>query len=251
MKEKIYTIPVNDAFSENCECPLCFLEKKLEEEAVDYTLGAAMMEPDYRIKSNERGFCRRHYPMLISKQNKLSLSLVLDTHLNEMREKLKTFEKDVLSESAEKKSLFKKKAFLPDNGMTAMLSDSEHSCIICEKISDTVERYTEVIFYLWKNEPSFRKKIANGKGFCLPHFNMLCKSAYGSLDSKRAAEFVKEIYKKELSELDRIQEEIHRFTLKFDYRNKDIELGTAVDSPLRTIEKLSGYISSDEKKQSD
>ena len=246
MKEKIYTIPVNDAFSENCECPLCFLEKKLEDEAVDYTLGAAMMEPDYRIKSNERGFCRRHYPMLINKQNKLSLSLVLDTHLNEMREKLKNFEKDVLSEQTEKKSLFKKNNSPSGNGMTAMLSDSEHSCVICEKISDTVERYTEVIFYLWKNDPSFREKIANGKGFCLPHFNMLCKSAYNSLDNKRAAEFIRRIYEKELSELDRIQEEIHRFTLKFDYRNKDIELGTAVDSPLRTIEKLCGYIESGE-----
>ena len=31
MKEKIYTIPVTDAFREDCECPLCTLEKKLEE----------------------------------------------------------------------------------------------------------------------------------------------------------------------------------------------------------------------------
>ena len=69
MKEKIYTIPVNEAFSEDCECPLCHLEKKLESDAVDYTLGAAMMEPDYRILSNELGFCRRHCSMLIRKHN--------------------------------------------------------------------------------------------------------------------------------------------------------------------------------------
>ena len=48
MKETIYTIPINEAYDENCECPLCFLYSRLEKEAVEYALGAAMMEPDYR-----------------------------------------------------------------------------------------------------------------------------------------------------------------------------------------------------------
>lgn len=241
MKEKIYTIPVNDAFSADCECPLCHLEKSLENEAVDYTLGAAMMEPDYRIKSNEKGFCRRHYPMLIRKQNKLSLSLVLDTHLNEVREKLKSFEKGISSDLSDKKPLFKKKDGTTAEVLADFLDASEKSCVICEKISDTVKRYIDVIFYLWKNDSSFHDKIQNGKGFCIPHFNMLIKSAGKALDNRRAAEFIKLLYNKELSELDRIQDEIHRFTLKFDYRNKDMDLGSAVDSPVRTIEKLSGY----------
>ena len=46
MKEKIYTIPVTEAFQQDCECPLCLMEEKLEEEALEYTLGASMMEPD-------------------------------------------------------------------------------------------------------------------------------------------------------------------------------------------------------------
>ena len=45
MKEKIYTIPVNEAYEIDCECPLCKLEEQLENEALDYALGAAMMEP--------------------------------------------------------------------------------------------------------------------------------------------------------------------------------------------------------------
>ena len=32
MKEKLYTIPLNDAVNENDECPFCFIERKLEEE---------------------------------------------------------------------------------------------------------------------------------------------------------------------------------------------------------------------------
>ena len=38
MKEKLYTIPVNDAFREDCECPLCSIYHKLEQDALEYTL---------------------------------------------------------------------------------------------------------------------------------------------------------------------------------------------------------------------
>ena len=88
MREKIYTIPLNEAYETDCECPLCLLEKKIESEAVEYTLGAAMMEPDFRIESNEKGFCNKHYSMLFSKPNKLSLALVLETHLLELSKSL-------------------------------------------------------------------------------------------------------------------------------------------------------------------
>ena len=32
MKEQLYTIPVNDAFNEPCECPLCKIYDNLEQE---------------------------------------------------------------------------------------------------------------------------------------------------------------------------------------------------------------------------
>ena len=76
MKEKIYTIPLNEAYEKNTPCPFCYLEEKLEKDALDYTLGAAMMEPDFRIESNEKGFCKNHYSMLFSKQNKLSKVII-------------------------------------------------------------------------------------------------------------------------------------------------------------------------------
>ena len=52
--EKIYTIPVNEAFSESaespeCGCPLCTIFNNLEDNELDLILGAAMMEPDTRI----------------------------------------------------------------------------------------------------------------------------------------------------------------------------------------------------------
>ena len=243
MKEKIYTIPVNDSFSKNCECPLCDLESKLEKEAVDYSLGAAMMEPDFRILSNDLGFCNKHYSLLINKKNKLGLALVLDTHLEELRNKFAALNKDIISYENEKPSLFKKSNENFPDLITRVLDDAQNSCIICDKISKTLERYIDVIFYLWAHDEEFRKKVTNGKGFCMRHFNILCKEAFSNLNKKTALEFVKTIYEKQIKELERIQTDIHKFTLKFDYRNKDLDLGEAHNAPIRTIEKISGYIS--------
>ncbi len=243
MKEKIYTIPVNEAFDAGSECPLCFLHKKLEEEAVEYALGAAMMEPDYRILSNDKGYCQKHYSMLFQKPNKLSLALILDTHLEETRKKISALSKNINDMNKGKKHLFgKKKPENPLSDFDKALSDIHNGCVICGKINHTVKRYIEVIFYLWKNDSNFRDKVLNSKGVCIPHLKELIISSREYLSSDEAAEFSKLLFDKELNELERIQNDIHKFTLKFDYRNKDMEWGTSIDAPIRTIEKIAGHI---------
>ena len=68
--EQIYTIPINEAF-EGCEksdapsCPLCGIYKEFEKNEIDLILGASMMEPDVRIKTNAKGFCREHYGKML------------------------------------------------------------------------------------------------------------------------------------------------------------------------------------------
>ena len=88
MKEQIYTIPVNEAYDEDCECPMCLLHSKLEQEALDYTLGSAMMEPDFREYSDKNGYCNHHFSLLFARQNKLPLALILDTHMQAIRKKI-------------------------------------------------------------------------------------------------------------------------------------------------------------------
>ena len=39
MEEQLYTIPVNDAFTTDCECPICEMNRQLERNAIDYTMG--------------------------------------------------------------------------------------------------------------------------------------------------------------------------------------------------------------------
>ena len=64
MKEQLYTIPVNDAFDKDCECPICAMRKVLETNAVEYTMGPSYMEDDVRMNTDKMGFCREHMNML-------------------------------------------------------------------------------------------------------------------------------------------------------------------------------------------
>ena len=77
MAEKIYTIPINEAFDRYEGCPLCYLIDKLQDSTLNYCLGAAMMEPDVRIEMNSKGFCQSHGEKLSSMKNKLGLALIL------------------------------------------------------------------------------------------------------------------------------------------------------------------------------
>lgn len=247
MKEKIYTIPVNEAYDKDCECPLCELEKKLERETLDYTLGAAMMEPDFRLISNEKGFCSHHFGMLFDMPSKLALALVLDTHLEEVRKKLDTMSKQAAALGKQKSGLFKKSGagdFAAS--LSKQLDSIEYGCVVCDKINYTMERYADVLLYMWANDEKFKEKFDSSKGLCLKHMKLLADNAPKSLGSSQAAAFLSAMFEKQSSELSRIQKDIHKFTLKFDYRNRDMEWGTAQDAPIRAIEKISGFIKNEE-----
>lgn len=67
MKYTLDTLPVLDAYRENSECPLCRLRIACEDQYVDSMLGAAYMEPDCRVKTNEVGFCPRHFQLMFER----------------------------------------------------------------------------------------------------------------------------------------------------------------------------------------
>ena len=51
MKEKLYTIPLNDAVNAMDECPFCNIERKIEQDMMDFVLGSgsSYMEKDVRL----------------------------------------------------------------------------------------------------------------------------------------------------------------------------------------------------------
>ena len=93
--EQIYTIPVNEAFSAmleeggdyKCRCPFCEMHSRLEDKEIDRILGPAMMEPDVRIRTNQTGFCPTHFDLMLKGKNRLGLSLILESHVDELKGK--------------------------------------------------------------------------------------------------------------------------------------------------------------------
>ncbi len=243
MKESIYTIPVNEAFDKKCGCPFCTLYLKLENNRVEYTLGASMMEPDARILTNSMGFCKKHFDMLLKIPNKLSLALVLDTHLEEIRKKL-SGSKDSLKNEG-KKTLFSKKASFAEK-LSLSLEAIESTCVICSQVDETMERYIEVFFYMFEHEKEFRKKAEEAPYYCIPHYKMLVSRAEKYLRGDKLNEFLLFIIEKQEQALADLNADVHKFTLKFDYRNKDMPWGTAETAPKRCVYAIGGQMYQDE-----
>jgi len=250
MKEKIYTIPVTEAFKEECECPMCLLEKRFEDEMVNYTLGPSLMEPDNRIESNENGFCKKHFELLYNKQeNRLGLGLIIDTHMTEWNQKFL----NIYNKKAENPSNLGVKGFfsrmaaggsnasgLVDDFIDA-LSSYEEKCVICGKLNYTMDRYIDVILYLWFHEEDFQKLFNSKLGFCLKHLKMLLLGAKKYLKPNKLSPFVNNLLKMQIENMQRIQEEVNWFTKKFDYQNQDAPWGNSRDAIPRSIQKLVGY----------
>ena len=79
MKEKLYTIPLNDAVNAADECPFCYIERNVEQDLLDYCLGSAAsyMEADTRAVTDKYGFCREHIRKMYDYGNTLGLKATL------------------------------------------------------------------------------------------------------------------------------------------------------------------------------
>ncbi|MCX7773174.1 MAG: DUF6062 family protein [Clostridia bacterium] len=253
MKERIYTIPINEAFDQDTECALCVCERKLENDALDYTIGPSMMEPDSRVETNRTGFCTEHFTKLYNlQQNRLALGLVIDTHMVEQLEHLEKLYKkqaDAVKKESEKGLIGSALDSLKGKGSSSQrliddllekLTALEGTCAVCDRITNNMERLIENTIFLYDTENDFKRKFLASKGFCLKHFKQLLSAARKELSGGRQAEFLKSLLPKELSELKRIQDEVNHFTKMFDYRNQSGDWKNSRDAVPRSIEKLCG-----------
>lgn len=230
--EQIYTIPVNEAFDAAreegaCICPMCTLYDRLEENELDLILGASMMEPDVRQKTNEKGFCHRHYGNLFHRKNRLGLALMLESHLA----KIGT---DLSDEGLA--------ALFSGTGTAAMkkLGRLEESCYVCERIESNFARIFDTVLLLWRQDGAFRAKLSAQTYFCLPHYHRLLTLAKTELQKKSFADFYAILSGIERRYLETLSEDVSWFCKKFDYRYADEPWKNAKDAVERSIRFLSG-----------
>lgn len=228
MKEQLYTIPVNDAFAKDSECPICAMYKELEKNAVEFTMGPSYMEDDVREVTDKIGFCTEHVRKLLQMENKLGISLILHSHMVKTN---KDIEK-LSSQSGKASTLFKKKDISP---LTSYLSELNSSCYVCNRIEDTFKRYIRTIHYLWSNEDSFKRKYENSKGFCTKHYQDLLTEAVKNLSGAKLDEYIDVTNKIYLDNMKRVTDDLEWFIDKFDYRHKDEPWKNSKDALPRAI----------------
>lgn len=230
MPEKIYTIPVNEAFEASRDepergCPFCALYNGLEENELERILGAAMMEPDVRIETNEKGFCDTHYKMMFVRKNRLGMGLMLESHLAEVIR-------------GQKAKLLSLKA--PGTDAEKKLEDLECSCYVCSRIAFSFGKMTETAAYLWESDKEFREKTAAQPYFCLPHYRKFLSAARREMSKKAFSEFYAQISEQEGAVLQKLNDDVSWFCKKFDYRYNDEPWYDAKDAIERSMRILSG-----------
>jgi len=238
MKEKLYTIPINDAVNAKDECPFCFIERKIEEDMMDFVLGSgsSYMESDVRDKTDKAGFCRMHFKKMYDYGNTLGNAWIMKTHMKQIQYEMKqAMDKFTPGSSG---SLFKKSS--GTNSVTEWVRNREKSCFICNQFKDHYDRYMDTFFEMYRKEPEFAEKIQSGKGFCLPHFGDICEAAEGRIKEKDKKDFYNMLFTLMKENIDRLYEDDAWLIEKFDYRNKDADWKNSKDALQNCMQKLKG-----------
>lgn len=231
MREDICTIPISEIFEPKDGCPICRMRDMLEDRMATYITGAAMMEPDVRIETNRLGFCEHHFGIIREHGNRLSIALILESHLKEIEE-----------------TILPKAGQAPNKKNLQAGEALNHTCFMCENISKNMDHLLETVIRLWQNEPDFRNLYSEQPCICLPHYQLLIKSA-SRMPKKNYVPFAAVTGELAGNYLRKVENDITHFCRMFDYRNKDADWGNSKDAIERAIWLLTSRKIEDKKNQ--
>lgn len=223
MRDSILTIPISEILEPREGCPICRMRDMLEQRTVEYIMGAAMMEPDVRIETNRAGFCHTHFQQMMKQKNRLSLALMLQTHLEEVDRQL----------------FSRKKLFEPKNARKAKLSQINESCFVCEKVDWGMERLMKTFFEM-SSHSDIKQLLSEQEYICLPHFDLLQSLAPVYLQKYELDSFNKLISSLTENYIAVLYKDVSQYCSMYDYRNtgKDADWGNSRDSIERAVKFL-------------
>lgn len=223
MREDICTIPINDVFLPRDGCPLCRMRDMLEKRSTEYITGAAMMEPDVRIKTNEKGFCHRHFGMMLKCGTRLSNALILESHLDKLKQEL-------IPANVKGK---------PDKKKLAAVKAVNKSCFVCEQVEWGMAHMYRTIFSSYATDAEFKALYNDQQFICTEHYcDLLSAASNRGIPSKILPEFYSDTSKLTGGYLAVLKDDITHFCSMYDYRSKGQDWGNSRDAIERSIEFL-------------
>lgn len=246
MKEQLYTIPLMDAFRAEDECPFCYIERNVEQDALDFVLGpeASYMQDHVRAETDKMGFCREHYHKMFAFGETLANALILETRLKvligEMKKELKHYSN--LAKVGMMDKLKKDTGSMRgSNNVSRWIVEKGENCYICNHIKRNYDRYIATFFVLFKKEdPEFIDLVTKGKGMCLTHFADILDAAPLYLNDKEQKKLREILFPQMEENFERILEDIDWLEKKFDYRYRDAEWKNSKDAVQRAMQKVGG-----------
>lgn len=248
MKEKLCTIPLNDAIAAHDECPFCFIERSIEQDLLDFTLGSASsyMESDVREKTDQDGFCRAHYKKMFEYGNTLGNGWILKTHLMRLNKEMTAEFKRNSSVKVPGGFLKTRSSAKKQNSVSEWIAQKEESCYICNQFKENFERYLDTFFQMYRRDDSFRQNVRDSKGFCLTHFGDICEYAQTHLNDKERNNFFPELFQLMEKNMSRIFDDVAWLIEKFDYKNKEADWKNSKDAIQRAMQKVKGGYPADQ-----
>ena len=212
--ESIHKIPVNEAFSEKCGCPICKLKERYDQKAVWFLYKEGIMNPETRIETNKKGFCKNHLDMLAKEKQSLSLALMLETRLETMQNDLKT-----------------------EKGIIKTVNKNANSCWICDYTERAMDEIAELVSQMYK-EDEFKQKLMQQEFFCLPHTALLLKK--NVLKGALKGEYVKALLSINEKFCQNVRNDLSKYAESFDYKSARGSADSVKDASRKAIEYTCG-----------
>ncbi len=224
MKETICTIPINDIFEVKEGCPFCRMYDMLENQYANFITGSAMMDPETRVATNEKGFCKKHFQKITQVGKRLPNALILQTHMQKILD-------DYFPKNTHSK---------PDKKKLQALQDMQNTCYICDRIQHDVEHFLRTVFKEWETNPEFRKLYQEQEFICLDHYRMVSTISLKGVPSKYQADFHQDTADLAKKQLEMLISDTTHFCKMFDYQSRGQDWGNSRDAIERDLRFLAG-----------
>jgi hypothetical protein len=235
---KLEISKVHDAYALNVACPLCSLMDGAERTYLLSFQHSRIMEPNVRVKTNMVGFCPEHLGKLYQGENKLGLSLVILSHLQEKKADIHAV-LDGFIEAAQTGAWGRSKRI---RQCIESLDRLRESCFICDLLTQDLTRYAWTILYLWGKDPDFPPIFRASHGFCVSHFCRVLEVASNILRGDRLIGWLQDAVPVMKRSLDGLEKDLFSFTQLHQAGNTSLGTDEVRTALTRTLQILAGNI---------